>query len=228
MFAGVKLLKNRVRQEPVAQNDPPPTPAPEPAKGPPVVKDPPVVQPPPKDPPSVVEEKKEPPTKPPRRLPLPPSGNPPVGTLVGKRAPDVSAEDLNGETFKLSDHRGKVVLLFFWGDWCPYCRHSFPYLKELGLKMEGRDFVILGVNNDPAKSEALRGLQREKVKWSSWYDGLKGPIAQQWRITGFPEFILIDANGIVRKRVHGFDAPALKALIPESEELLEEIAQDKR
>ncbi len=146
---------------------------------------------------------------------------------MGKKAPVVSAEDLNGETFKLSDHRGKVVVLFFWGDWCPYCRQSYPYLKELALKMEGRSFVLLGVNNDQAKADALRGLQREKVKWSSWYDSTRS-IASKWGIAAFPEFILIDANGIVRKRFSGYNVPALKALIPESEELLAEITQDKQ
>jgi thiol-disulfide isomerase/thioredoxin len=72
---------------------------------------------------------------------------------IGKQAPDIIGEDLSGARFKLSDYRGKVVLLVFWASWCGPCIASVPHEKELVERFKGRPFAVIGVNAD---AKALR------------------------------------------------------------------------
>src|SRR5438105_9037394 len=64
----------------------------------------------------------------------------------GEPAPEIKGEDMDGKPLKLSDYRGKVVLLDFWGFWCAYCLRYIPHEKDLVRQYEGRPFVLLGVN----------------------------------------------------------------------------------
>src|ERR1700722_4662612 len=79
---------------------------------------------------------------------------------VGQLAPEIDGEDLDGKNFKLSEYKGKVVLLDFWGMWCPPCRAFLPHGKQIVQQYKGRPFVALGVNTDddlelPKKSKDL-------------------------------------------------------------------------
>ena len=71
---------------------------------------------------------------------------------VGRTPPDIIGKDVNGAEFKLSDYRGKVVVLDFWGDWCPYCREMYPTERNLLKQMKDKPVVIVGVNCDEPRS----------------------------------------------------------------------------
>ena len=96
---------------------------------------------------------------------------PEVGLVVNFLAPEIDAEDVNGRRFKLSDFRGKVVFLDFWGDWCPYCRHLYPYKRELMKKFGDRAFTVLGIDGErhADKDQARRVMQREQINWPTWW-----------------------------------------------------------
>jgi S1-C subfamily serine protease/peroxiredoxin len=119
---------------------------------------------------------------------------------VGKKAPEIEAADGTGSDFKLSDFRGKVVLLEFWGDWSPQCVRLYPYERILVNKYKGRKFVMLGVNTDaPDRFEAVQ--KEKKVTWRSWADGaMGGPIAKEWGVDTVPTMYLIDHKGTIRMR----------------------------
>jgi len=166
-----------------------------------------------------------------RRLVPPPLTEPPVaGMEVNNLAPDIVGVDLNGKKLKLSDYRGKVVLLDFWGDWCPYCRECYPHEKEMVSKLAGRPFVMLGVNTDRSAAEAKVVVAREQLNWASWTDSpLAGsPITKAWNIESFPTVYLIDHNGIIRRKLVGFSQPAMIRLAQEAEELVQDAEKDKR
>ena len=64
---------------------------------------------------------------------------------TGGKAPDFSLKDLKGAEVKLSDLKGKVVLLSFSATWCPHCRTAVPKLKEIEARYKDRDFVLLSI-----------------------------------------------------------------------------------
>ena len=67
---------------------------------------------------------------------------------VGKPAPEIKGVDIHGKPLALSDYRGKVVALVFWGTWCGPCMREIPREKALVDRMKGRPFAMLGVNTD--------------------------------------------------------------------------------
>jgi peroxiredoxin len=113
---------------------------------------------------------------------------------AGKPAPEITGEDIHGKAMKLSDYRGKVVLLEFWqagGQW-PHGERS------LVKKFAGRPFAIVGVNADEDRDRIRRIMAKEKIPWRSFWDrGLEGPIQSKWNNFGFPTLYLIDHNGII-------------------------------
>jgi peroxiredoxin len=118
---------------------------------------------------------------------------------VGIAAPETAGVDVQGKKFTLADYRGQVVLLDFFADWCPWCRRMYDFERRLAEKMKGQSFALLGVNCDNQKTLGdLVG--RGVVTWQCWADGERGPIAEQWKVEGFPTLYLIDRNGVVRRR----------------------------
>ncbi len=78
--------------------------------------------------------------------------------------------DVDGKSFKLSDYSGKVVILDFFADWCPYCVRMYPEEREPAEKMADKPFAMLGVNCD--SPDTLRQiLADKKVTWRCWSDG---------------------------------------------------------
>jgi hypothetical protein len=73
-----------------------------------------------------------------------------------------------------------------------------PHERSLVVKYQQRPFALLGVNTGPSR-EALRKFEeKERINWRSWWDGLGGPIAAEWKVMGFPTLYLIDHRGIIR------------------------------
>ncbi len=122
---------------------------------------------------------------------------------VGKKAPDIEGEDLDGKKFKLSDYKGKVVSLVFWGSWCPPCRAMIPHERELVKKMQDRPFALIGVNSDKDKEALGQFREKEKITWRSFWNGAGGtggPISQAYRVSAWPSIWVLDANGVIRYR----------------------------
>ncbi len=68
-------------------------------------------------------------------------------TKVNQQMPDFSVKDLNGNNFKISDQKGKIVLIYFWATWCPYCKTELKFIeKEIWQKYkDSQNFVFLAV-----------------------------------------------------------------------------------
>jgi peroxiredoxin len=116
---------------------------------------------------------------------------------IGKPAPEIEGSDAEGATFKLSDFRGKVVLLDFWADWCPYCTEMYPQERLLLEKYKDRPFAIVGVNgDDKERLQTVQGLK--KVTWRSWWDGPRGPISELWNVQSLPSLFVLDHTGTIR------------------------------
>lgn len=120
---------------------------------------------------------------------------------VGDVAPEIVGKDLDGIEFKLSDYRGKVVMLDFWGHWCPPCRAMYGKEQEIVRKLADKPFVLLGVNSDAELETAQDAVRDESLSWRHFWNGprgTRGPISNQWNVEGWPTVYLIDGDGIIR------------------------------
>jgi thiol-disulfide isomerase/thioredoxin len=125
---------------------------------------------------------------------------------VGKPAPEIEGTIGKGKPLRLSDHKGKVVLLDFWAHYLPSCRAGYEVEHALLKRLAGKPFVVLGVNGDVGVAALLGAIKAEKITWRSWHDGYTGgPIATRWDVEAWPTLFLIDHKGIVRKRFIGWD-----------------------
>jgi thiol-disulfide isomerase/thioredoxin len=121
---------------------------------------------------------------------------------IGKPAPEIDGVDLAAKPMKLSDHRGKVVVLVFWGTWCGPCMAQVPHERELVARLQGQPFALLGVDCKDDKDTARRVMERERMSWPSWYDGAdgEGAIAGRYHIRFYPSVFVLDAKGVIRAR----------------------------
>jgi len=122
-------------------------------------------------------------------------------SLVGKVAPAFSLPDFKQKTFNLTDQRGKVVVLAFWGTWCPPCRSEMPVLAKLQKETASEGVVIIPVAfDDPAK--ALDFLTKKKIDiWSLIDEG--GAVASLYGARALPKTFIIDSDGVLVKAVIG-------------------------
>jgi peroxiredoxin len=123
--------------------------------------------------------------------------------LIGQTAPEVVGKDYDDQTFKLSDFRGKVVVLVFTGQWCGPCRSEYPY-QRLMLEIHKDDqFALVGVNSDADLAVAKQSKIDNHLPYRSWWDGYTekntgGPIATAWNVTGWPTIYILDKQGVIR------------------------------
>lgn len=138
----------------------------------------------------------------------------------GQAAPEIDGKDLDGRPMKLSDFRGKVVVLVFWGSWCGPCMREVPHERQLSEKFRDRPFTVLGVNCREKAEVAKATVEREKMTWPQWYDGEDdgGPIVEKYHVRGYPSLFLIDAKGVIRRtNVAGEDLDkAIEGLLKEA------------
>lgn len=134
------------------------------------------------------------------------SSNPNVGQL----APDFTLTDLEGEPVKLSDLRGRAVLLNFWASWCPPCRAEMPDLQEAHEKYSD-GIRILAVNIQEDKEAVKNFVQEFGLTFTVLLDS-DGSVARTYRIAAIPTSFFIDRNGIIRLRwVGALSKQALEA-----------------
>ena len=121
---------------------------------------------------------------------------------VGNLAPEIAGIDLAGRPLKLSDYRGRVVLLNFWGTWCFPCMKLVPHERELAAAHRERPFDIVGVDCDDDVQKAREAVAQHGMTWRSFRNQAgEGPaITAEWKVLGFPTLYLIDHHGIIRKR----------------------------
>ena len=121
---------------------------------------------------------------------------------IGEPAPEISGVDLDGKPMKLSDYRGKVVLLSFWAMWCASCVEFIPHEKAIAKRFEAEPFAILGVNGDSDLEKAKAGVTQHGIPWRSFRDehAEEPKISKAWSVRGWPKTYLIDREGIIRKR----------------------------
>ena len=122
-----------------------------------------------------------------------------VELRVGGEVPDFQFTDWKGKKRKLSEFRGKYVLVDFWGMWCPPCRQELPYLKAAYSRFQARGLEILGMNtDDPEIVAQIKGqLEKQGLGWTqATRESILGVI-KSYRIHTYPSTLLLDPEGKV-------------------------------
>jgi thiol-disulfide isomerase/thioredoxin len=103
----------------------------------------------------------------------------------------------DGKALKLEDLKGKVVVLDFWGTWCPPCRAAMPHLKELYHKHKDDGLVVIGIHttNGGEKMEAF--VKEQKLDWPIALD-VDAKTVKAFHVDSYPDYYLIDRAGNLR------------------------------
>jgi thiol-disulfide isomerase/thioredoxin len=117
-------------------------------------------------------------------------------------AADFTLQDMNGKNVKLSDYKGKVVLLEFWATWCPPCRESAPGLEKLHKNYKDKGLVVLTVAMDEGGWDVVKSFIKEN---GITYSVLKGTedVAAQYQVRSIPLLLVLNKEGKIAKRYLG-------------------------
>jgi|GEM_PF-872294 len=118
-------------------------------------------------------------------------------------APDFAFTTEEHENVSNASLRGKVVLLDFWGTWCPPCRESIPSVRALQKKFAGKDVQIIGISSDDDEEVWRTFLKAQQMTWSEFLD-LDGTMQTAFNIESFPTYIVLDKDGVIRYRQSGY------------------------
>jgi thiol-disulfide isomerase/thioredoxin len=109
---------------------------------------------------------------------------------------------MSGKTVRLSDYKGKVVLLEFWATWCPPCRASVPGLEKLHKAYKDKGLVLLAVSMDEGGWDEVQSYVKES---GITYTVLKGTedVAMKYRVINIPMMLVLNKEGKIAKRYLG-------------------------
>ena len=128
---------------------------------------------------------------------------PAAKAIEGAVAPDFTVRDLAGKELRLSDLRGKVVLVNFWATWCPPCREEIPSMVKLNQAMAGKPFQMLAISIDEGGKGAVEKYFADSGQTLPAYlDGTQ-KVAGLYGTTGVPETFVVDKKGVILKKVIG-------------------------
>jgi thiol-disulfide isomerase/thioredoxin len=117
-------------------------------------------------------------------------------TASNKAAPDFILSSTSDKKIKLSDYRGKIVIVDFWATWCPPCRRGIPDLIEI-QKEYGQDVIIIGISVDTdTKGEVVPFIQQMGINYPIAYADA-GVVQSYGGVESIPTSFIIDKNGII-------------------------------
>lgn len=121
---------------------------------------------------------------------------------IGAMAYDFELPDRNGKLFKLSDCRGKYVLVEFTASWCGWCKKEIPYLTRLYEETKGKNLEMVTIYVDKSKEAWENDLKEHPLPWTILCDlnALEGPAPQAYNVHGIPAIFLIAPDGTIKAK----------------------------
>ncbi|MFC7391521.1 thiol-disulfide oxidoreductase ResA [Scopulibacillus cellulosilyticus] len=121
---------------------------------------------------------------------------------TGDRAPDFALTDFNGHQVKLSDLKGKAVMLNFWASWCDPCKKEMPYIENVYKTMNKKKVVILAVNIEESHFAIQNFLSKHHITFPIVMDKNRD-VTDAYGIGPIPTTFFINKDGMVEEKVVG-------------------------
>jgi cytochrome c biogenesis protein CcmG, thiol:disulfide interchange protein DsbE len=138
-----------------------------------------------------------------------------VAEIRVRPAPDFGLRLFDGRSFRLSEQRGRVVLVNFWASWCPPCHDEAPVLESAWRAYRDRGVVLVGVDVWDSEADARAFLRQYGVTYPNGPDG-SGEILIDSGVTGIPETYFVDREGqLVRRWIGPLSPRQVEAFIEE-------------
>lgn len=135
---------------------------------------------------------------------------------VGSPAPDFSLDTPGGDSMRLSDQQGNVVLLNFWATWCAPCRTEMPLLQSAFEQYADDGLVILGVDFDESADEVQTFADQLSLSFPLLLDP-GGVVQSLYRVPGYPTSVMIDREGtLIAYHIGGLNAQQLDAYLQQA------------
>jgi peroxiredoxin len=127
--------------------------------------------------------------------------------IAGTTAPDFTLNDKDNKTIKLSDYRGRYLVISFWGSWCKPCRVSHPKFVETVNKYKSKGLQVLGIAADRDIQQWLDAIKEDKLNWLQVNAFSEQPldILALYTIKAFPTKVIIDPQGMYLGQYVGDD-----------------------
>lgn len=141
------------------------------------------------------------------------SGASQVGLQAGNTAPDFTLKDIDGKNVKLSDYRGKIVVVNFFGVWCPWCVKEMPGFVSIYNDYKSKGVELLVVDVGDSESTLADYLKTNNFSIKPVIDANQ-EVSRKYQVNGFPTSYIIDKNGVIKKVNIGYmDEGSLKSTL---------------
>ncbi len=146
----------------------------------------------------------------------------PVAHAAGEKAPEIKLRDINNVEVKLSDYKGKVVLVNFWATWCGPCKVEMPHLDAMDKEFESRGFEVLSISTDDARaaSQVKPFIKKNGYQFTVLLDKTTEVVSKYNPAKTLPYTAIIDREGNISAVHMGYNPGDEKKMREEVEALL--------